>query len=102
MDAHPPFQIDGNFGGAAAVAEMIMQSSEGEIKLLPAIPAAWSDGKVSGLKARGGFEVTLEWAGMKPSVVKILSRTGGTTTLTWKGERKEISLSPGQSIEIKW
>ncbi|MFC4478088.1 glycosyl hydrolase family 95 catalytic domain-containing protein [Flavobacterium chungangensis] len=102
FDAHPPFQIDGNFGGAAAVAEMLVQSNENEIRLLPALPDAWSEGSVKGICARGGFEIEMTWSDKKPEKVIVSSKNGGKTTLIFGDKKQEIVLQKGESIEIKF
>jgi alpha-L-fucosidase 2 len=102
FDAHPPFQIDGNFGGTAAVVEMLMQSDEKSMWLLPALPDAWDSGSVKGICARGGFVVSMDWRNKIPQKISVFSREGGTTTLISGDRQREIRLEKNQKMELDW
>ncbi len=100
FDACPPFQIDGNFGTTAAIAEMLVQSENGTIHLLPALPAAWKDGSVSGLCARGGFEVSLAWKNGRLITAKILAKNGGSCRIKYENEANTVEIKKGTTIKF--
>lgn len=91
FDAHPPFQIDGNFGGAAGIGEMLIQSHTKYIDILPALPSDFTEGEVKGIRARGGFELNFSWKNGKLSRLEVLSKAGNDCVLRYGG--KEISFS---------
>lgn len=102
FDTHPPFQIDGNFGGTAGIAEMLLQSHNGTIRLLPAVPASWKKGEVKGLCARGGFEIDMKWSDGKLEFAKVSSAKGGHAKIVYDGNEKEINLAKGKSLILKF
>ena len=96
LDAHSPFQIDGNFGGCSGVIEMLMQSSTNKIVLLPALPESWADGKVQGICARGGFVVDMEWKNREVVSLIVSSLKGGRTVICFNGVSKKVVFKAGE------
>lgn len=101
FDAHPPFQIDGNFGGAAGIAEMLLQSQRGRIELLPALPSAWPTGSVSGLRTRGGHELAMRWKDGEVQALTLNSQVGGSTELRWRGGKLRLRLAAGETAHFE-
>ena len=103
FDAHPPFQIDGNFGCTAGIAEMLVQSHTGKVVLLPALPDVWKDGTVKGLQCRGGFIIEeLTWKDGKPAIVKVRSTVGGKLDIAWNGSEQSLDTKAGKEYSIKF
>jgi alpha-L-fucosidase 2 len=98
FDNHPPFQIDGNFGATAAIAEMLVQSTEERIVLLPALPRAWPDGSVKGLCVRGGAEVAIEWQSGELMKCIIKAKQEINTEVLYKGKKTQLSLAAGEEM----
>ena len=98
FDAHPPFQIDGNFGGTAGICEMLVQSHTDCIELLPALPKPWTEGAVKGIHARGGYVLNIEWKDSKLAKAEILSPKNGTVKLSYQGQTKTVKLKKGKYV----
>lgn len=94
FDTHPPFQIDGNFGGTAGIAEMFLQSQNNIIRILPALPKEWQDGFITGLKARGNFTIDIFWKSGKLEKVKVISNVGGLCKMKYKDKDISFSTAP--------
>lgn len=101
-DTHPPFQIDGNFGGTAGVTEMLLQSHMGFIQLLPALPNAWKDGSVSGICAKGNFEVDMIWENNQLKEATVRSGAGGNCVIKYGDKMLSFKTIKGQSYQLKY
>jgi alpha-L-fucosidase 2 len=101
FDAHPPFQIDGNFGGTAGITEMLLQSWGGTIHLLPALPAAWSRGSIKGLRARGACGIDITWTEGRLQEATLTSDRGGGYVVRYGAQEVHIELAAGSSARVR-
>lgn len=101
FDTHPPFQIDGNFGGTAGIAEMLLQTQNNEIHLLPALPSSWSDGEIKGLRGRGGYTIDIKWQNGQLVSAHIHSEFGGRCTIRIKDIVKKVSIPKNGTYSIE-
>jgi alpha-L-fucosidase 2 len=100
--AHPPFQLDGNMGGCAGMAEMLLQSHTGTLELLPALPSAWKTGSIKGLKARGGFEVNLKWEKGHLNLAEIKATKDGVCKFNYQEKNQSILMKSGELVKIEF
>ncbi len=108
FDAHPPFQIDGNFGGTAGVCEMLVQSIAPKtmndyytIELLPALPATWTTGEIRGICARGGYEIAMSWKDSQVEKVEITARKEGKVYVKYNGKTKCVKVKAGKTTTLR-
>lgn len=100
LDAHPPFQIDGNFGGAAGMLEMLVQTDGDQVRLLPALPSAWPEGALTGLRLPGGLGLDLAWRDGAVDVVTLRAGAAARRTVSWPGESHDVDLEGGASVSL--
>lgn len=101
FDAHPPFQIDGNFGGTAGICEMLMQCDGDTMELLPSLPEVWNTGEINGIKARGNYKIDLSWKNRKVAKAKITSHQAGVLTVCYNGKQKKLHFKAGETKTVK-
>ncbi|PGH38586.1 MAG: alpha-L-fucosidase [Candidatus Nephrothrix sp. EaCA] len=100
FNLHPPFQIDGNFGTTSGIAEMLVQSHQGFIELLPALPSQWAAGEVKGLCARGGFDISLSWENGRLKKARLLSKKGGAAEVRYQGKKVQLQTKEGKTYSL--